>query len=118
MFYSFMVTWLSIFHVFCCRSMAPNIASPFSLRSILDKDKINGTNYSDWVRNLRIVLRYDKKETVLDTLIPNEPDDNASAALKNATREHVMILLRLAVLCLHAWNLNSKRSLRIRKHTI
>ena len=84
MFYSFMVTWLSILHVFCCRSMAPNTTSPFSLRSILDKDKLNGTNYSNWVRNLRIVLRSDKKETVLDTPIPDEPADNASAALKNA----------------------------------
>ena len=84
MFYSFMVTWLSILHVFCCRSMAPNTASPFSLRSILDKDKLNGTNYSDWVRNLRIILRSDKKRTVLDTPIPDEPADNASAALKNA----------------------------------
>src|SRR3954466_11510595 len=84
MFYSFMVTWLSILHVFCCRSMAPNTTSPFSLRSILDKDKLNGTNYSDWVGNLRIVLRSDKEETVLDTPIPDEPDDNARSALKNA----------------------------------
>ena len=54
--------------------MAPNTTSPFALHSILEKDKLNGTNYSDWVRNLRIVLRADKKETVLDTTIPEEPD--------------------------------------------
>src|SRR3954466_14563881 len=84
MFYSFMVIWFSILHVFCCRSMAPNTTSPFSLCSILDKDKLNGTNYTDWVRNLRIVLRSDKKETVLDTPIPNEPANNAFAALRNA----------------------------------
>jgi hypothetical protein len=64
--------------------MASNTTSPFSLRSILDKDKLNGTNFSDWVRNLRIVLRSDKKETILDTPIPDEPADNAFAALKNA----------------------------------
>src|SRR3954466_8764322 len=64
--------------------MAPNTTSPFSLRSILDKDKLNGKNYMDWVRNLRIVLRSDKKEKVLDTPIPDEPADNAYPALKNA----------------------------------
>src|SRR3954469_17897520 len=74
----------SFLHFFCCRSMAPNTTSPFSLCSILDKDKLDGTNYTDWVCNLRIVLRSDKKETVLDTPIPDEPTDNASAALKNA----------------------------------
>ena len=62
--------------------MAPNTSSPFSLRSILEKDKLNGTNYSDWVRNLRIVLRADKKESVLDTPIPEEHADNETATLK------------------------------------
>ena len=100
MFYSFMVTWLSILHVFCCRSMAPNTTSPFSLRSILDKDKLNGTNYSDWVHNLRIILRSDKKETVLDTPIPDEPADNASAALKNAYKRACDDSLKVSYLML------------------
>ena len=64
--------------------MARNTSSPFALRSILEKDKLNGTNYSDWVSNLRIVLRAEKKETILDTPIPEEPAENAAAALKNA----------------------------------
>ena len=53
----------------------------------LDKDKLNGTNYSDWVHNLRIVLRAEKKETILDTPILNKPADNATAALKNAYKK-------------------------------
>src|SRR3954465_7362829 len=118
MFYSFMVTWLSILHVFCCRSMAPNTASPFYLRSILDKDKLNETNYLDWVRNLRIVLRSDKKETVLDTPIPDEPADNASAALKNAYKRACDDSLEVRCLMLACMDRNSKRSLRIRKRTI
>lgn len=64
-----------------------NHAHPFALRSILEKEKLNGTNYSDWVRNLRIVLRADKKENVLDTPIPEEPANNASAAVKNAYKK-------------------------------
>ena len=56
---------------------------PFTLRSILEKDKLNGTNYADWILNLRIVLRAKKKEEILDTLLPEEPADNAPAAEKN-----------------------------------
>jgi hypothetical protein len=49
--------------------------SVFNLRSILDKDKLNGTNFIDWNRNLRIVLRQEKKEYVLDTPYPDEPQN-------------------------------------------
>jgi len=56
----------------------------FTLRSILEKDKLNGTNYADWIRNLRIVHRAEKKEEILDTLLPDEPADNAPAVEKNA----------------------------------
>jgi len=54
------------------------------LRSILEKDKLNGTNYMDWIRNLRIVLRAEKKEEILDTPFSEAPTDNASATEKNA----------------------------------
>jgi hypothetical protein len=47
--------------------MAPSTTISFTLRSILEKDKLNGTNYTDWICNLRIVLRAEKKEDVLDT---------------------------------------------------
>ena len=60
---------------------------PFSLRTILEKDKLNGTNYADWIRNLRIVLRAEKKEDILDTPLPDEPADNAPAAEKTAYKK-------------------------------
>ena len=41
--------------------MAPTNQT-FTLRSILEKDKLNGTNYADWIRNLRIVLRAEKRK--------------------------------------------------------
>jgi len=56
----------------------------FSLRSILDKDKLNGTNYTDWIRNLRIVLRAKKKEEILGTPLLEAHEDNASTTEKNA----------------------------------
>ena len=64
--------------------MAAANKQPFSLRSILEKDKLNGTNYVDWICNLRIVLRAEKKEEILDTPLPEAPEDNASTAEKNA----------------------------------
>ena len=32
----------------------------FSLRSVLKKDKLNGANFLDWYRNLRIVLTQER----------------------------------------------------------
>jgi hypothetical protein len=65
--------------------MAPS--KEFSLRTILEKDKLNGTNYTDWIRNLRIILKAEKKEEVLDTPLPEEPDENATLAEKNAYKK-------------------------------
>ena len=68
--------------------MAPsNTTASFALRSVLEKDKLNGTNYSDWIRNLRIVLRVEKREDVLDTPLPPVPADDASAAVKAAYKK-------------------------------
>ena len=60
--------------------------STFALRSISEKDKLNGTNFTNWYRNLRIVLKHEKKEHVLDNPLPDEPEDNATAAVTNAYR--------------------------------
>ena len=45
-----------------------------SLRSILEKDRLNHNNFMDWYRNLRIVLKQEKLSYVLDDHIPDEPD--------------------------------------------
>jgi len=50
--------------------------SSFNLRLILDKEKLNGTNFVDWNRNLRIVLRQ-KKEYILVMPYPDEPQNVA-----------------------------------------
>ena len=56
------------------------------MRSVLEKEKLNGNNYTDWIRNLRIVLRAEKKEEVLDTPLLDEPAKNAPAAERAAYR--------------------------------
>ena len=81
----FMNTCLSVFAYFCCRSMAPPAqVTPFVLKSILEKDKLNGTNFTTWYRNLRIVLRHEKKEQVLENPLLEEPADNANTTARNA----------------------------------
>jgi len=37
------------------------------LRTVLEKDRLNRNNYADWIRNLRIVLRAEKRKTFLIT---------------------------------------------------
>jgi hypothetical protein len=48
---------------------------------------LNGTNYTDWIRNLRIILNAEKKEEVLDTPLPEEPNETATLAEKNAYKK-------------------------------
>ncbi|KAL8108681.1 hypothetical protein AgCh_024953 [Apium graveolens] len=52
-------------------------SSALSLRSILDAHKLTGPNYADWLRNLRIVLRIEKLEYVIDSPKPTEPASDA-----------------------------------------
>ena len=79
--------------------MAPSTPT-FTLRSILEKDKLNGTNYTDWIRNLRIVLRAEKKEDVLDTPLPEDPGENATAAAKTAYKKAMDANLEVSCLML------------------
>jgi len=64
--------------------MAQN--QPCALRSVLESNKFNETNYADWIRNLRIVLKAANKEDVLDNPLLEEPAADAPAAERNAYR--------------------------------
>jgi len=49
--------------------------SQFTLRSLLEKEKLksDGSNFIDWYRNVRIVLRQEQKDKVLTTAPPKPP---------------------------------------------
>jgi hypothetical protein len=51
--------------------MSASNNSVFNLRSVLEKEKLNGINFIDWYRNLRIVLRQEKMEYVLEQAYPD-----------------------------------------------
>ena len=60
-----------------------------SLRSVLQKDKLSGTNFLDWYRNLRIVLKHEKKIYVLEKTTPKQPADNAPKKDVDAYEKHL-----------------------------
>ncbi|KAJ9561517.1 hypothetical protein OSB04_006677 [Centaurea solstitialis] len=72
--------------------MASTVTSTnnLSLRSILEKDKLTGSNFLDWERNLMIVLRHERKWYVLEEPLGEAPPATAPAAARNATRSTQM----------------------------
>ena len=59
--------------------------STFPLAGILDKDKLHesGTNFVDWYRNVRIVLKGYKKDYVLEETLGDSPNENATEEAMN-----------------------------------
>ncbi|CAH9116777.1 unnamed protein product, partial [Cuscuta europaea] len=85
--------------------MANNNTSTFSLRSVLEKEKLNTTNFLDWFRNLRIVLKHERKDYVLENAIPaEEPSTNAHRAQKDAYQKHLNDDLDVSCLMLASMN--------------
>ncbi|KAK8690314.1 hypothetical protein V6N13_089008 [Hibiscus sabdariffa] len=74
-----------------------------SLRSLLEKEKLNGINFLDWFRNLRIVLKQERKEYVIEEPVPDEPTANAPKLTKTSLRNTWMTWLMSDVLCLPPW---------------
>ena len=65
--------------------MAPPASVPhhshiISLRSVLEKAKLDHSNFLDWHRNLRIILKQEKKDYVLEGPIPEEPQTTPKVA--------------------------------------
>ena len=59
-----------------------------NLRSILDANKLIGTNFMDWLRNLRIVLRAKKIAYVLDAPLLVFPSVDAFVRVQIAYQKH------------------------------
>ncbi|KAL4311226.1 hypothetical protein GQ457_01G016510 [Hibiscus cannabinus] len=60
-----------------------------SLRSLLEKEKLNGINFLDWFHNLRIVIKQERKEYVIEEAVPNDPGPNAPRADKDKFKKHM-----------------------------
>ena len=99
--------------------MASNTTSNLSLRSILEKDKLNGTNFLDWYRNLKIVLKQERKKYILDQPVPDEPAANAPKAQKDAYSKHLNDSIDVTCLMLGCMDSNlQKQIMKMDAYTI
>ncbi|KAL4302552.1 hypothetical protein GQ457_10G011590 [Hibiscus cannabinus] len=71
-----------------------------SLRSLLETEKLNGINFLDWLCNLRIVLKQERKEYVIEEPFPNDPGANAPKVDKNKFNKHMDDMLDVGCLML------------------
>ena len=71
-----------------------------SLHSILEKDKLTGTNFLDWELNLTIVLRHERKLYVLEEPLGETLPANATATVRNAYQKHSNDLVDVGCLML------------------
>ncbi|GKC22804.1 hypothetical protein Tco_1024954 [Tanacetum coccineum] len=69
-------------------------------QSILKKEKLNGSNFLDWYRNLRIVLRNEQKLHHLEEALPEAPPATATVAVRNAYTRRVTEQQEVACLML------------------
>ncbi|KAK8597286.1 hypothetical protein V6N12_065757 [Hibiscus sabdariffa] len=81
--------------------MANNL---ISLRSLLEKEKLSGINFLDWFRNLRIVLKQERKEYVIEEPVPDEPTANAPRADKDKFNKHMDDMVDVRCLMLATMN--------------
>ncbi|KAL4325852.1 hypothetical protein GQ457_11G025190 [Hibiscus cannabinus] len=70
------------------------------MRSLLEKEKLNDINFLDWFRNLRIVLKQERKEYVIEEDVPNDPGANAHRADKDKFKKHMDDMLDVGCLML------------------
>ncbi|XP_057547719.1 uncharacterized protein LOC130826175 [Amaranthus tricolor] len=61
-----------------------NNTPAFNLRCVLEKDKLNANNFLEWEMAVRIVLRAEGRESVLDTPLPEPLPETATVAEKRA----------------------------------
>src|SRR3990170_5184723 len=92
---------LIVFAYLCCRSMA-RVSVPLNFNAFLEKAKLkyDGSNYTDWVRNLRIILIAAKKNYVLDAPLGDKPAPaNVDALNVWQTRSDDYSIVQCVMLC-------------------
>ena len=51
----------------------------FNLRPFFEKDRLNGENFTNWERMLRLILKSEGREDVFDTPLPVLPENPTNA---------------------------------------
>ena len=82
------------------------------LLSMINRDELNGENYLDWDRALRIALRYEDKEYLLDQELPYL-DENSTAEDEEAYNRQDAESRKVACIMLASMSTESKKVSRI-----
>ena len=61
-----------------------------NLRSIMNNNKLIGSNFLDWFKNLKTVLRAKKITYVLNRPLPQSPPIDTSNSVQSAYHKHVV----------------------------
>ena len=77
-----------------------NPTPSLSLKTILDNDKLTDTHFKEWYQNLRNVLKWKRKDYVLDDPVPPPPSPSACKYLKRSYREHLLDDLEVSYMML------------------
>ena len=64
------------------------MSSNINLKTILEADKLTGPNYTNWLRNLKRVLRSEKLDYVMEKAVPPLLTRNVSTAGHEAYLKH------------------------------
>ena len=74
-------------YLYCCRSTA-RATVPVNFNAFLEKAKLkdDGSNQTNWVRNLRIILIAAQKNYVLDAPLGDRPIAGADADIMNVDK--------------------------------
>ena len=59
-----------------------------NLRNILKSNKLTGPNFLDWIRNLKIILQFEKLLFILDEAIPKVPPVDAPNEVYTAYNQY------------------------------
>jgi hypothetical protein len=89
--------------------MSASNTPAFNLRSLLEKEKLNGANFMDWYRNLRIVLRQENTEYVLTESYPDDIPASLSTADRRAHEKRCDDVLNVSCLMLATMSLDLQK---------
>ncbi|GJT47329.1 hypothetical protein Tco_0956044 [Tanacetum coccineum] len=86
-----------------------------AFRSSFEREKLSSSNFNDWFHSPKIVLRVDKKWSVIEQPIPLDPPAD-SKYLRSGMR-FMMLIMGLLVLCSEAydWMMGRVRDPRVEK---
>jgi len=65
------------------------MCSDISLHNILDANKLTRLNFLDWYRNIRIVLKKERRWYILENPIPLDPNEDADEEVRNTYQHYI-----------------------------